>query len=163
VTIGANHLHSIPIRPEKIGLHVQEVVQFYCSGVAAIPQRGKFWVIVFKAADVFYETGGTHRRVEVRVALRAIRVACVRKSNRSAMIGVAGSASGHERARRMMRRAVMAREAFQVDDLSVIKTQGGQMAGGTLPGENRMRGRQVSGGVHSTVAANPEPGNAREG
>jgi len=88
------------------------------------------------------------------MTLRTVRVARGGKPDRSAMIGVAGSARGRELLRCLMQRAVMARDALLVDDLGVVKTQVGQVAGGTLLRENRVRGGQAAGGVHAAVAAN---------
>ena len=51
----------------------------------------------------------------------------------------------------------MASQALLIDDLLVVKTEVGKMAGGTLPGEDRVRGGQASGGVHAAVAANGVP------
>ena len=97
-------------------------------------------MIAFKTVDVTDKIGGTPACREVRVTLRTIRIACGGKPNRSPMIGVAGSARGRERLRCVMHGAVMAREALLIDDFFVIKTQGGHVAGGTLLGENRVRG-----------------------
>ena len=126
-------------------------------------QHGEFGMIAIKTADVADKTGGTPARREVRVALRAVRVARGGKSNRSPMIGVAGGARRRERLRYVMHRAVMAREALLVDDLCVVKTQVGQMAGRTLLGQNRVRGGQTSGGVHAAVAADAVPRDPQDG
>ena len=96
-------------------------------------------MIAFKTADVADKTGGVPARLEVRVTMRAVRVACGGKSNRSPMIGMAGNARRRERLRCVMQWAVMARDAFLVEDFFVVKTQVRHMAGGALPGENRVR------------------------
>jgi hypothetical protein len=97
-------------------------------------------MIALKATDIFYETGGgVSADLQIRMTLRAIRVASCRKPNRSSMIGVAGSAGGRERLGCVVQRAVMACQAFLVDHLFVVKTQCGDMAGGTLFGKDRMR------------------------
>lgn len=140
MTVGANHLHAAAIRPEKIRLQMEVMVELNGSRVAPLrSHRGELGMIAFKAANVADNAGGTSARREVRVTLRTVRVACGGKSNRSPMIGVAGSARGRERLRGVMQGAVMAREALLVDDLFVVKTQGGQVASGALLGENRVR------------------------
>jgi hypothetical protein len=143
---------------------MEVVVEPNGSRVAALgSQHGKFGMIAFKIADVADKTGGTPARRKVRVTPRAIRVACSGKPNRSPVIGVAGSARRRERLRHVMQWAVMAREAFLVDDFCVVKTQVGQMAGRTLPGKNGVRGGQASGGVHTAVAANAVPRDPQNG
>ena len=97
------------------------------------------------------------------MTLRAVCVARGGQSNRSPMIGMAGSACGRERLRRLMHGAVMAREALLVDDLGLVKTQVGLVAGRTLLGENRVRGGQTSGGIHAAVAANAIPRDPQNG
>jgi hypothetical protein len=117
------------------------MVQLNGSRIAALgSQCGEFGMVAFKTADVADNIGGTPTRREVRVTLRAIRVARSGKSNRSPMIGVAGSARGYERLRYVMQGAVVAREALLVDYLFVVKTQGGRVAGGALLGEDCVRG-----------------------
>ena len=117
------------------------MVELNGSRVAAPrSQRGEFGMIAFKTADVSDKAGGTPAHREIRVTLRAVRVARRGKSNRSSMIGVAGSARGRERLRCVMQGAVMAREALLVDGLGAVKTQVGHMARGTLLGEDRVRG-----------------------
>src|SRR5271165_3038774 len=120
-------------------------------------------MIALKAPDVFYEPGGTSARFQVRMALCAIGVASGGKANGSPMIAVAGSAGGRECFRCVMQGAVMAGQAFLVDHFLIVKTQCGNMAGGALPGENRVRGGQISSGVHAAVTANPEPCHAQDG
>src|ERR1700694_4202949 len=120
-------------------------------------------MIAFKTADVANKARGTPARREIRVTLRAVRVARGGKSNRSAMIGVAGSARGRERLSYVMQGAVMTRETLLVDDLCVVKTQVGQMAGRALLCENGVRGGQTSGGVHAAVAANAIPRDPHDG
>ena len=120
-------------------------------------------MIAFKTADVADKTSGTPARGEVRMTLRTIRVARGGKPNRSPMIGVAGSARGHERLRCVMQGAVMAREALLVDGFFVVKTQVGQVAGGTLLGENCVRGGQTSRGIHAAVVANAIPRDPQDG
>ena len=101
------------------------MVELNGSRIAALrSQDGEFGMIAFKTVDVADKAGGTPARREVRVALRAIRVARGGKSNRSPMIGVAGSACGRERLRCVMHGAVMAREALLVDDLCCRKNPG---------------------------------------
>ena len=140
------------------------MVELNGSRIAALgSQCGEFGMIAFKTADVSRKTGGTAACREVRVTLRAICVARGGKPNRSPMIGVARSARRRERLRCVMQGAVMARKALLVDDLCVVETQGGQVARGTLLRENRVRGRQASGGVHSAVAANAIPRNPQDG
>jgi hypothetical protein len=56
------------------------------------------------------------------------------------MIGMAGNARGRERLRCVMQGAVMARDALLVEDLFVVKTQIGCVAGGALLGENCVSG-----------------------
>ena len=102
-------------------------------------------------------TVGISARREIRVALRAIRVARRGQPNRSSVIGVTGGARGRESLRYVMQGTVMARDALLVDDLGVVGTQVSQMAGRTLLGENGVRGGQASGGVHAAVAANAVP------
>ena len=93
MTVGANHLHAAAVRSEKIRLQMQVMIELNGSRVASRgSQRGKFRMIAFKTADVADETGGVPARHEVRVALRAVRVARGGQSNRSPVIGVAGSA-----------------------------------------------------------------------
>lgn len=164
MTVGASHLHAAAIGPEKIWLQVEVMVELNGSRVAALrSQHGKFRVVAFKAAYVANKTGGTPARREVRVTLRTIRVARSGKSNRSTMIGVAGSARGRECLRCVMQGPVMAREAFLVVDHFAVKTKVGHVAGGTLLRENRVRGGQASGGVHAAVAANRIPRDPQDG
>ena len=164
MTVGANHLHAAAVRSKKIRLQMEIMVELNGSWVAALrPQRGEFGMIAFKTADVSDKTGGTPAHREIRVTLRAVRVARRGKSNRSSMIGVAGSARGRERLRYMMDRAVMAREALLVDNLCAVKTKVGRVAGGTLLGENRVRGGQAPRGVHASVAANAIPCDPQDG
>jgi hypothetical protein len=56
------------------------------------------------------------------------------------MIGMAGNARGRKRLRCLMQGAVMARDALLVEDLFVVKTQIGCVAGGALLGENCVSG-----------------------
>jgi hypothetical protein len=56
----------------------------------------------------------------------------------------------------------MASEAFLVDHFFVVKTQIGQMAGGALSSENRVRGGQASCGVDAAIAANGIPRNPQD-
>ena len=136
---------------------MEVMVELNRSRVATLrSQYGEFGMIAFKTADVADKAGGTPARREIRVTLRAVRVARGGKSNRSPMIGVAGSARRRERLRCVMRGTVMACKAFLVDDLCVVKTQVGQMAGRTLLCENGVRGGQTSGGVRAAVAARPK-------
>jgi hypothetical protein len=120
-------------------------------------------MVAFKTVDVADKAGGTPARREVRVALRAVRVARGGQSNRSPMIGVAGSACGRELLRCVMHGAVVAREALLVVDLCFVKTKVGQMAGRTLLGENRVRGGQTSGGIQAAVASDAIPRNPQNG
>ena len=83
--------------------------------------------------------GRISARRQIRVTLRAVRVARGRKSDRSSMIRMAGSACGHECLSGVMQGAVMAGEALLVDDLYVVKTQAGHMTGGALLRENGVR------------------------
>ena len=164
VTVGADHLHAAAIRPEKIRLQMDVMVELNRSRVAAPrSQHSEFGMIALETADIANKAGGTPARREIRVALRAIRVACGGQPNRSAMIGVAGRARRRERLRYVMQGAVMACEALLVDDFGVVKAQVGQMAGGTLLRENRVRGGQPSGGVHAAVAANAVPRDPQDG
>jgi hypothetical protein len=143
---------------------MEVMVELNGSRVAALgSQRREFGMIAFKTADVSDNTSRTPARREVRVTLRTICIACGGKPNRSPMIGVAGCARGRERLRFVMQGAVMARETFLIDYFLVVKTQIGQMAGGALPGENRVCGGQASGGVHAAVAANAIPGDPQDG
>src|SRR5580704_9824589 len=140
------------------------MIELNGSGVAAPgSQHGEFRMIPFKTSDVADKIGGTPARNEGRVTLRAVCVARGRKANRSPMFGVTGCARGSERLRRLMQGAVMAREALLVDDLGLVKTQVGLVAGGTLLGEHRMRGGQGSRGVHAAVAANAVPCDRQDG
>src|SRR5579863_8876162 len=108
---------------------MEVMVELNVSRVAALrSQHGKFRVVAFKAAYVASKTGGTCARREVRVTLRTVRVARSGKSNRSPMIGVAGSARGRERLSGVMQRPVMAREAFLVVDRFAVKTKVGHVA-----------------------------------
>ena len=141
MAVGADHLHAAAVRSEKIRLQMEVMVELNGSRVAAPrSHRGEFGMIAFKTTDVPDKTGGTPARREVRVTLRAIRIACGGKPNRTSMIGVAGSARGRERLRCVMQGAVMAREALLVDDLCAVKPKVGHVAGGALLGENRVRG-----------------------
>jgi hypothetical protein len=97
------------------------------------------------------------------MTLRAVCVAGGGQSNRSPVIGVAGGACGRERLGYVMQGAVMARDALLVDDLCIVKTQVGQMAGRTLLCEDGVRGGQASGGVHAAVAADAVPRDPQEG
>jgi hypothetical protein len=95
------------------------------------------------------------------MALRAIRIARGGKFNRSPMVGVTRSARGRECLSRVMHSPVMAGQAFLVDYFFIVKTKRGYVARGTLFGENRMRGRQIPGGVDAAVAAKAEPRDAQ--
>src|SRR5579864_830800 len=140
------------------------MVELNGSGVAASgSQHGEFGMIPFKTPDVADKNAGTPARRQGRVTLRTVCVTRGRKANRSPMIGVTGCARGRKCLRRLMQRAVMAREALLVDDLGVIKTQVGLVASGTLLGENRMRGGQASGGVHPAIPANAIPCDRQDG
>ena len=76
MTVAANHLHAAAIRPEKIGLQMEVMVELNGSQVAALrSQCGEFGMIAFKAADIADKTGRTPARREVRVTLRTVRVA----------------------------------------------------------------------------------------
>jgi hypothetical protein len=164
MTVGTRHLHAAAIRPEKIRLQMEIMIELNASRIAALgSQRREFGVIIFKASYVADKIGGISARREIRMTLRAICVARGGQANRSPMIGVAGSACRRERLRRVMQGAVMAGEALLVDDLGVVKTQVGQVACGTLPGENRVRGGQVSGGVHAAVVAYAIPRDPQNG
>ena len=122
MTIGPTHLYAAAIRPEKIRLQMEVMVELNGSRVAAArSQRGEFGMTLFKAANVSDKTRGTPTRREARMTLRTVRVACGGKPNRSPMVGVAGSARGRESLRYMMDRTVMACEALQVAGLFVEK------------------------------------------
>jgi hypothetical protein len=120
---------------------MEVMIELNGSRVAAPrSQCGEFGMIAFKISDVADKTGGVPARREVRVTLRAVCVACGGKSNRSPMIGMAGNARGRKRLRCVMQGAVMARDALLVEDLFVVKTQIGCVAGGALLGENCVSG-----------------------
>ena len=126
-------------------------------------QHCKFGMIAFKTSDITDKTRGTYARHEVRVTLRAVRVARGGQPNRSSMLRVTGSASGHELLRCVMQGAVMAREALLVDDIGVVKTQVGQMAGRALLSKHCVRSGQISGGVYAAVAAYAIPRDPQDG
>jgi len=169
MTVSTRHLHAAATRSEKIRLQMEIMIELNASRITALgSQHSELGVIIFKTSDVAYKIGGISARREIRMTLRAICIARGGQPNRSPMIGVAGSACGRERLRGVVQGAVMARDALLVDDLGVVKTQVGQVAGGTLPRENRVRGGQVSGGVHAAVAAygvprDPQNGQRRSG
>src|SRR5579872_7062090 len=139
MAVVANHLYAAVIWAEKTRLQMQVMIELDGSRIGALgSQRGEFGMIAFKAGDITYKTGGSPARRKVRVTLRAVCIACGGQPNRSAMIGVAGSARGREGLRYVMHGTVMARKALLIDDLCVVKTQVGHMAGGALPRQNRM-------------------------
>jgi hypothetical protein len=117
------------------------MIELNVSRIAAFSAHSReFRMISFKAADVFYKIGGASAYFKIRMALRAIRIARVGKPNRSAMIGVAGSAGASEGLTRVMHSPVMASEAFLVDHFFIVETQRGHVTRGALLSEHRMRG-----------------------
>jgi hypothetical protein len=137
---------------------MEVVVELDVTWIAAArSQRGKFRMIAFKAADISRKTGGPSASHKVCVTLRAACVARSGQPNRSTMIGMAGSAGGGERLRRVMQWAVMASDTLEVDDFLIVKTQVEQVAGGALLRKNFMGGGQASGGINAAIVANAIP------
>ncbi len=142
---------------------MQVMIELDVSRVAAPgSQHIEFRMFALKASDIFYESSGAPACREICMAPSAIVIAGVGQTDRSAMIGVAGSACGRESLRDVMHGAVMAREALLIDDFGVIKTQVGDVASGTLLRQNGVRARQASRGVHAAVAARGIPRDAQD-
>ena len=158
VAIRANHLHAAAVGSQQIRLQVAVMIELNSSRIAVpAAQHGKFRMIALKAIDVARESRRAVARRQIRMALRAVRVARGRQSNRSAMIGVAGGARRRELLRRVMNGAVVAGEAFLVGDFLAEKSRLRDVARGALPGQHRVRGRQRARRINAPVAAHSVP------
>jgi len=127
------------IGAKKIRLHVPVVIELNPARVAGTrAKHGKFRMIGLEAVNVACNICWSAAHSQICVAPRAIRIACGRQANRSAMIGVAGGAVRRKLLRCMMDRAVVAGKALLVGDFFAKKTGLRDMARSALPGEHGM-------------------------
>jgi hypothetical protein len=124
MAIAADQLY-VTARARQIRLHVQRVIESNRRRIGrAGSQRGELRMVMRKAFDVRHVVRKPSACRQIRVALRAARVAHFGQANRSAVIGVARGARRREGLRRVVNRPIVAIKASVIGNFPAEENTG---------------------------------------